>query len=76
MQGWQAAAVPGVLAGRAALARPCITAVPCPTCRLTLNVRKMFQEMDRALFEECQRKYEEEQVRQSQQRAWGSRAGL
>jgi serine/threonine-protein phosphatase 2A regulatory subunit B' len=29
---------------------------------LTCNVRKMFQELDEALYEECKRKYEEEQT--------------
>lgn len=30
---------------------------------LTANVRKMFQEMDAELFEECQKKYEEKEER-------------
>ena len=30
---------------------------------LTANVRRMFQEMDAELFEECQRQYEEREAR-------------
>ena len=33
---------------------------------LTCNVRKMFQELDEQLYEECKRKYEEEQAQQRQ----------
>jgi len=44
---------------------------------LTLNVRKMFQEMDAALYEECERKYREEerlrdQVEQQRAQKWQS----
>lgn len=36
---------------------------PAPCCRsLTLNVRKMFQEMDAQLYEQCRQQYEEQQV--------------
>jgi serine/threonine-protein phosphatase 2A regulatory subunit B' len=34
---------------------------------LTVNVRKMFQELDEQLYEECKRKYEEERQQQQQQ---------
>lgn len=34
---------------------------------LTCNVRKMFMEMDHALFSECQRQFEEEEKRATQQ---------
>ena len=30
---------------------------------LTCNVRKMFQEMDEQLYEECRQRYEKEEVR-------------
>lgn len=33
---------------------------------LTCNVRKMFQELDEQLYDECKRKYEEEQAQQRQ----------
>ena len=35
---------------------------PPPPCSLTLNVRKMFQEMDGQLYEQCRQRYEEQQV--------------
>ncbi|KAL6754337.1 protein phosphatase 2A regulatory B subunit [Haematococcus lacustris] len=34
---------------------------------LTINVRKMFQELDEPLYEECKRKYEEDRQQQQQQ---------
>ena len=33
---------------------------------LTMNVRKMFQELDEQLYDECKRKYDEEQVQMRQ----------
>ena len=33
---------------------------------LTCNVRKMFQELDEQLYDECKRKYDEEQQQQRQ----------
>lgn len=36
---------------------------------LSLNVRKMFQEMDATLYEECRRKYEETEANRSQDEA-------
>lgn len=33
---------------------------------LTMNVRKMFQELDEQLYDECKRKYDEEQLQMRQ----------